>query len=521
MAKDQGQVLDKLFTQGLVKNLWENKTPDHYADIMTNLRIKNWWITARKGTKTLFIDNNSTPIQGITSNSVNNTLLVVQDGHLRKINIWADPVDDTDIGDISHTWKVRFINYGKYTIILTGIWYPRVYDNTTLSQLTSTNLAVNTNSSFGSRYAGFTVVNSNLDKNIITVSRPITLANQEYAYDWVWSNSETLTFWWEVMGMISTLQFLWIFTSETIEYIGRDNLTTTGGIASLFSIPISKGDIVMNPDCITGANEFIFYLTKGKKIKTINYREGNPTPQVAVISDAIDEFMQNNLHDDQSSAFSVYDQQENLVKFYVRTKDSTVNNLCIVRDMEHLTFFFDMDKYYIWVVELWEKYYAGSPYIYRVLQDEVGTDDDDYAVNRRFESSKITLGNPVMQKNWRGHRLAGKINMDAIINREFAVENKVVMSKVIDSSTIPWNIGSGSLWIGWAEIWWEPIWWNIVEETEDMLWFDKEANIWAIRDTGKRAKIIVYGGNQKQKFIIDYADITFRMKMRADRLNIV
>jgi hypothetical protein len=45
------------------------------------------------------------------------------------------------------------VNYGKYTLILTGSGYPRVYDNSTLSQLTSSNIPANTNPSFGMRYA--------------------------------------------------------------------------------------------------------------------------------------------------------------------------------------------------------------------------------------------------------------------------------------------------------------------------------------------------------------------------------
>jgi hypothetical protein len=77
----------------------------------------------------------------------------VQNEHLRKINIGNDPIDDTDIGDISQSGKIRFINYGIYTIILTGEGYPRVYNNSSLSQLSSSNIAVNTNPSFGVRYA--------------------------------------------------------------------------------------------------------------------------------------------------------------------------------------------------------------------------------------------------------------------------------------------------------------------------------------------------------------------------------
>lgn len=41
-------VLDKLFSKGIIKNLGSNKTPDFYATVMENLRIKNGGITARK-----------------------------------------------------------------------------------------------------------------------------------------------------------------------------------------------------------------------------------------------------------------------------------------------------------------------------------------------------------------------------------------------------------------------------------------------------------------------------------------
>lgn len=111
---------------------------------------------------------------------------------------------------------------------MTGAGFPWVYDGTTLSQLNNTNITANVNSQFGTRFAGFTVVNSQLNSNIIYISRPITLANQTYAYTWLGSGSETITFDSPVLGMIGTLNNLWVFTEKTIERMGRENLTTTG-----------------------------------------------------------------------------------------------------------------------------------------------------------------------------------------------------------------------------------------------------------------------------------------------------
>ena len=515
MAKgDHIVTLDKLFSKGIVKNLWQNKTADHYADNMVNLRIKNGGITPRKWVVTIFDWEDANPIQWITANSVNETLLVVQDDFLRKINTWNDPVDDTSIWDISFSGNVRFINYGIYTIILTGAGYPRVYNNTSLAQLTSSNIAVNTNPSFWVRYAWFTVVNSNLNSNVILISRPVTLANQEYSYDWAGSWSETITFDTKVLGMTSTLNYLWIFTQDSIEYISRDNLTTTGGIASLFAIPIASGDELMNPDTVVNANEFIFYMTASRRIKTINYVQGNPVPQVAVISEEINEYLQTELNTDQSTAFATFDKQENLVKFWVRSTTSTVNDTCIIWDLNAQTRFVDKDKYYADMTELNDVYYAGSAFSYRVIQDEVGTDDDNSPVEWEFESTYMDIWNPTMRKQFRGNRLAGRINTYATIDWEFAVDGNTVMSKQIVGSTIPWNGSDLSLWIGGSEIWWEPIAWPIAESDDDLSDFERVATQGAIRATGKKCKISLSWWQLWQKLIIDYADITIRPRIR-------
>lgn len=147
----------------------------------------------------------------------------------------------TDLGSIGTTGKVRFIPYGDFIIILVGNGFPYVWDGSTLTQLTSSNLTTGVNPQFGTRFAGFTAINSQLNTNVIYLSRPITVANQQYAYDRSGTDSETISYDSPVVGLIGTLNNLWIFTETAIERMDRSSVAVTGGVASLYSVPLSSG----------------------------------------------------------------------------------------------------------------------------------------------------------------------------------------------------------------------------------------------------------------------------------------
>jgi hypothetical protein len=107
-------------------------------------------------------------------------------------------------------------------------------------------------------------------------------------------------------------------------------------------------------------------MTKSRKIKSIGYIQGNVNPQIADISDTegtgINDYMQNELDEDQSACFSFYDRLNNLVIWSVKSKGSSVNDRYIIRDLINKTFIEDTNKRFSCVTMLNDVYYTGSAY---------------------------------------------------------------------------------------------------------------------------------------------------------------
>lgn len=142
---------------------------------------------------------------------------------------------------------------------------------------------------------------------------------------------------------------------------------------------MAQGEKLANSRCAVGAGDKIFFLTADKKIKTIDYVQGIDDVRVGELSDdekvGIPNFM-NNLNDDLSKSFAFYDQKNKLIKFFVRSKNSLTNDLCIIWDLVNKTFLVDDNKFYGILVNHNNKVYAGSCLNSVTYEDETGSDDD-------------------------------------------------------------------------------------------------------------------------------------------------
>lgn len=513
---DQPIVIDKMFSKGIVQDLGKNKTPDYFADDLRNVRIENGWITVCNGYNAIYSPETQGAIKWIIYNANNDSLYLCHDSKFQELDI--DNSTLTDLWNINTNNRCRFIVYGDYTIILTGDDRPYYYDGNTFAQVTSWELDANVNPQFWASFAWFTVINNQLDPNVMMVSRPITLANQGYCKDWKGTNSEQISTRGKIQWFAGALNRLWIFTDQTIEFIDRNNVTTTWGVASLFTVIRTDWEQLVNSDSIVVAGNAVYFFTKDKKIKILWYENTLEEPQITTISDlenqSIDQFMQDYLAEDQSDAFGIHDKERWLIKFFCKSIFSTENDICIIWDITNKTRLIDDDRPYSCMTRKGKQLFSGSPYNLTVFEDENWTTFNGKDIDRYYLSTTMTFGAVAQVKQFRGLTVSWQINSDTNIEREIFVDNKSVFNNTIQGSNyfvgeiLWWAIGTNPIW--WQMIgWWERSVWN-----NGLSDFSKVITHGNLRSTGKYIQMKRSGKGKWQQFILDNLTATYRLRKR-------
>jgi len=234
------------------------------------------------------------------------------------------------------------LTYGKYTLIFTGIWYPRVYDGSTLTQTTSSNCP-NVNPIISEKFQWFTFISGNTDNtnNTLYISRPITPTNPQYAYDWVgtpWSTQ--ITYDSKILWLVSSMNRLVVFTETRIEYIGKDSLETIWGTPTLVSTPIGNGWQLASWASVMAGGDVVMYLTKNNTINTLFYAQGTVEPVIWDLTDdvsfTITEYLKL-LDADQSNSFGYYDDTRKEFNWLLKEIQSLYNDTVLVYDIWNST----------------------------------------------------------------------------------------------------------------------------------------------------------------------------------------
>jgi hypothetical protein len=161
-------------------------------------------------------------------------------------------------------------------------------------------------------------------------------------------------------------------------------------------------------------------LTKDKKIKTINFISWITNPQVWELSNqrdySIQGWLNENLHDDQSKSVAWYYEVDNLVKFYVRWKTSTYNNICIVYDIRNQSFSIDIWKNF-WTETIYInwKYFAWDNVNWNIYEDETWWDDNWNDIEFIRETRDFNFSNPWIRKLIREMILAWSMNLNVLL----------------------------------------------------------------------------------------------------------
>ena len=384
--------------------------------------------------------------------------------------------------------------------------------------------APNVNPLIWESFTGFTFIvwNTPDTENVLYVSRPITVDNPERCYDWIWDNSEQITFDSKILWLSSTMNQLFIFTEKRVEYIGKDSLQTIGDSATLISTPVWDWGKLANYRCSIAAWDKILYLTKTNSINTLNFVPWTVDPWIWTLTDQpafkITQYL-NNLEDDQSNAFGYFDESTKTAHWFLRTKNSLYNDTILIFDVQNNTWTTDTNKYFNDVVVVDKNIYAGSALSNNIIQDNIWLNDDSRAIEFEIQDTDIALGT-IKEKMFQWRETSGWLNK--LTNLEFVTiiddqESSLNHIKGLDyytealSEPLPWEIG-------WTTIWWTAIGWLQWDfDDNQLVQFDKTLDHAYIYKRGKRIKRKITENSYWSDFYLDwytiFADVTGNIEL--------
>lgn len=354
---------------------------------------------------------------------------------------------------VAITWSNQLINWtiSQVTVKFNATTWHTAGNIWSLTQLSDSNPR------FWEEFLNFTWVAWWDDfRNVLYQSRPITSTNQEYSYDWSWSGANQIIMKSDIQWLASTISRLIIFTDKSIEYIDRSSYITIWWVLNFYPNPIAQWVKLANNRCCPSAWEKVFFLTADKKIKTIDYIQWIDDLKVWDLSDDekvwIPNFM-NNLNDDLSKSVWFYDQKNKLIKFFVRSKNSLTNDLCIIWDLVNKTFLVDDNKFYSILANHDNKVYAWSCLNSIVYQDEIWEDDDGWDISWYRYSAILQNGRPWKNKMYNWFSTSGTINSQTKINKDIILDWFIIDSSSIELSwMVTWWTASSQT--AWVMTWW-------------------------------------------------------------------
>lgn len=497
------------FSWGIIGWKGIHITPLRYSVDSRNTRVVNGSLTNRDGFYTLSADPEglgAKKIRGMTSNT---NLYVVADKKFYTVDTdtgaWTE---QSSIGNrFTNDVDINFVNFGKYTICLSGDDYPWVYNRVadTWTKLTAANIEATALPRFWAKFAyGTYLAGNSTKKDILYISRGATSVNPEYSFDYVWAGSELKQMQSNIESVVANKERLFIFTEESIEIITTQSLASTGGITSTYSIPIAGKNRVAAHRGVVVADDIIFFRTKKNQIKTISYIPGVTEASIGTLTSRkwfdLDNYM-SLLDSDQSEIYGYYHKEKQLVIRHVRGEGETINTETLVYDIANDNFYPWDNKYFSCGTEHNDEYYTGDCSTAYIYIDEKGSDDDSWPISwyRNWAYWCPWLTN--VRYEYREVGLSGQIGTNTTINVSVLVddiiekEDSIVGADEFVSGVASWAIAEDAIAADYAE--------------NNLLKFEKVISPGNLRARGKMIQVNVSGSGVMQDFALSGCSIGY------------
>jgi len=337
--------------------------------------------------------------------------------------------------------------------------------------------------------------------------------NPNEVYKSVWNDyedfssawSDSFTFQEQITWLWSNKQALSYFTQNTISVTGVSDIQDIGWSINYVTRWLTVKEWSVNHAGIVSAWDFTYFITPTNKISKLARWANIDWFEILELSERPYSWISNimsTLDSDQSECFGYFLPKKNLIKWFLKTKNATFNDICIVYDITKDAFLIDSNKFfYDWIDFKW-KNYTISNIEPKVYIDEYGNDDEDAAINFRYETKYFDLWIPNTKKElWTSDTYVA-INTLAELTQSIVVDWNTVDTKIIDSDNVPittWWIWTWAVWTFWIWTWW---WFT---------WEDPLHNV-SIRRTKGNLQVKWY----KIKFI--YTNDTLAWQVRLENL---
>lgn len=439
--------LEWVFSWGYVDNTPESLMGDKFSPYLRNARLFGQAIESRPW-HTLHATMVANPYgigSYLRSNPANNVLIVR-----------ANQSGTQKLASITESGTITNITTSTSIASDNRMWFENVWD-----VLYCMNGSDNYGKLSGTTYTTPTTGISNFAPAFWVVFNSSMFAsgwstNSNKVYKSVWDNyddfnstgSDSFTFQEQITWLATNNEAIFYFTKNTVSATGKSDITDTGTTISYITRGIEVKGGAVNHYSIISAWINIYYLTSNNKIVKLARWVNNDWYEIIELShrkDAwIDKIMAT-LDEDQTSSFGYYLMQENLIKWFVKSRWASFNDVCIVYDIIKDAFLIDTNKFFYGWVNFQNKNYTISHIEPKVYIDEFWYDDEDSAIAFRYETKYFDLWIPTIKKELWESRTYLAINNLASVIQNIIIDGNTIDSKVVDSDNIPivsWGIGT-------------------------------------------------------------------------------
>ena len=493
-----------------------NTIPNQYLSYSQNLRIYDWGIWPRKGKQlltnsTLWTNNKGGFIMW-------GKLYQVANSKIYEVNTttWVQ----TEKATLGYDAKVDILVYDTFSLI-TSEWHQiQVFDGTTL---TTPSTQPATNNGIIEYFWWYSFI---ADNKTLYISRPIAKDYPTNVYDFTWSWNQTINwataftsaqnrlFKAKILWLKWTMNGIYIFTEENVEYINSNSLQNVAWSATFISTPIWDWVWPVSNFAITASWDKVFWLSKSKQIQTLNYVSWITNSQIWELSQrpviSVKKLL-DILDKTQDNCFAFYNENDKTIQWHTRTTWSPINDITIVYDLVNDTWNIDTGKRYNYMVKSGDIYYGFSDVNSSIYLDDTWFSDWWVPIDTKLITQNIIIW--PNQSIFGGFYVKGGIWNLTTINFKANVDWQNVFTDSYAGSNYP----IPDLWEIWSEIG-DIIAWPLTYLSE-LNPFDMRADMWRIWRMWNRIQYEISSNSQIQDFIIDMLWTTAEASLFTDQKN--